>query len=205
MRGGADLDLGALDLGARVVVLAAVVGVGLGAGCVGTGDVGAPIIDLELAALIDTNGNGLSHDDAVTTTRLSDHLAARRPGTRVLMVNAAAGWCEPCQREAAALPAFEAEYGPRGVAILTAVFQDPAGAPCDEAFARLWAQTFSLPIPVLIDTQFQTGAYFQASVMPANLFVDAETGEILLIATGAEPGADPLRAYRDFLDSHLAR
>ena len=105
----------------------------------------------------------------------------------------------------AALPAFQAEYGPRGVAILTAVFQDPAGAPCDEAFARLWAQTFSLPFPVLIDTQFQTGAYFQANVMPANLFVDAETGEILLTATGAEPGADPLRAYRDFLDSHLAR
>ncbi len=75
----------------------------------------------------------------------------------------------------------------------------------DEAFARVWAQTFGLSFPVLIDTQFQTGAYFQASVMPANLFVDAETGEILLVATGAEPGADPLRAYRDFLDSHLAR
>ena len=44
----------------------------------------------------------------------------------------------------------------------------------DEAFARLWAQTFSLPVPVLIDTQFQTGAYFQASVMPANLFVDRQ-------------------------------
>jgi thiol-disulfide isomerase/thioredoxin len=194
-----------MDLGLGACVLAAVVGVGLGAGCGETGDAGSTIVDMELSALVDTNGNGTCHDDAVTTARLSDYLAARRPGTRVLMVNAAAGWCEPCQREAAALPAFQAEYGPRGVAILTAVFQDPAGAPCDEAFARLWAQTFSLPFPVLIDTQFQTGAYFQANVMPANLFVDAETGEILLIATGAEPGADPLRAYRDFLDSHLAR
>jgi thiol-disulfide isomerase/thioredoxin len=185
--------------------LATVVGLGLGAGCVGNEDVYAVLVDLELPALVDANGNGLSHDDAVTTARLSDYLAEARPGTRMLMVNAAAGWCEPCQREAAALPAFQAEYGPRGVAIVTAVFQNPAGAPCDEAFARLWAQTFSLPLPVLIDTQFQTGAYFQANVMPANLFVDAETGEILLIATGAEPGADPLRAYRDFLDAHLGR
>lgn len=199
MRGGVQRGL------AAVVSLGLGLGLGSGTGCTGDGQSGAVLVDMELPALVDANGNGLSHDDAVTTARLSDYLAARRPGTRVLMVNAAAGWCEPCQREAAALPAFQAEYGPRGVAIVTAVFQNPSGAPCDEAFARLWAQTFSLPVPVLIDTQFQTGAYFQASVMPANLFVDAETGEILLSATGAEPGADPLRAYRDFLDAHLER
>ena len=189
----------------EIALAAVVVGLGVAAGCGGSGESGRVLVDLELPALVDANGNGVSHDDAVTTTRLSDYLAAKRPGTRVLMVNAAAGWCEPCQREAAALPAFQAEYGPRGVAIVTAVFQDPAGAPCDEAFARLWAKTFSLPVPVLIDTQFQTGAYFQANVMPANLFVDAETSEILLVATGAEPSADPLRADRDFLDSHLGQ
>lgn len=196
MRGHAEIGQ------ARAVAVA--VAVAAGAGC-GGGATADTLVDLEFAALVDTNGNGQCYDDPVSVARFSDYLAARRSGTRVLMVNAAAGWCEPCQREAGGLAALQAEYGPRGVAILTAVFQDPTGAPSDEAFARLWAQTFSLSIPVLIDTQFQTGAYFQASVMPANLFVDAETGEILLVATGAEPGADPLRAYRDFLDSQLAR
>jgi hypothetical protein len=36
------------------------------------------------------------------------------------------------------------------------------------------------------------------------MFVDAETSEILVVATGAEQGADPLRAYRELLDSYLA-
>jgi thiol-disulfide isomerase/thioredoxin len=164
----------------------------------------AKLEDMQFSALVDVDGNGLSHDDPVTTIRLADQLAAARPGTKILMVNAAAGWCDPCQREAAALSALRATYEPRGVAILTAVFQDPQGEPVDETFARTWAETFSLSVPVLIDTEFQSGAYFQANTMPANMFVDAETSEILLVATGAEPGDDPLRAYRELLDSYLA-
>ena len=163
------------------------------------------ITDLRFSALVDADGNGMSHDDPVTSVNLLDYLASARPGTRLLMLNAAAGWCDPCQREAAALPAFQATYEPQGVAIVSAVFEDPDGDPADEAFVRLWGETFTLSIPLLIDSEFQTDAYFEANVMPANMFVDAETAEIVLVATGAEPGTDPLRAYREFLDAYLAQ
>jgi hypothetical protein len=39
--------------------------------------------------------------------------------------------------------------------------------------------------------------------MPANMFVDAQTLEILTIATGADTGADPLKEYRELLDFYL--
>jgi len=174
-------------------------------GCGGSSDDGGEQVqDLELMALVDSDGDGLSHNDAITTVRLSDYFAENRPGTRVIMLNAAAGWCDPCAREAGAIPAFAAEYEPRGVVVLSALLQDQNGDPCDEAFVRLWAETFSLPIPVLIDMEFQTRIYFDAMTMPANMLIDAETHQILLNATGAATGADPLREYRDFLDSFLA-
>ncbi|MEK6609043.1 MAG: hypothetical protein AABZ30_15400 [Myxococcota bacterium] len=161
------------------------------------------IKDLEFLAFVDDDGNGVSHDDAPRTLRLSDAFACNRPGTRILMINAAAGWCDPCQRESAALPAFAAEYGPRGVAIMTAIFQDQAGDPADQEFVHLWAETFSLSTPVLIDSKFLTERFIDVSAMPVNIFVDAETAEILTTATGADTGDDPLARYRDLLDSYL--
>lgn len=162
------------------------------------------LVDMEFSAFVDVDGDGLSHNDSPSTISLGDYLAENRAGTTVIMLNAAAGWCDPCQREAAGLPELQASYASRGLVVLTAVFQDQHGDPADETFTRVWAETFALTFPVLIDTEFQTDTYFDDNVMPANMFVDAETSEILLVATGAEPGADPLREYREFLDAHFA-
>jgi thiol-disulfide isomerase/thioredoxin len=155
------------------------------------------IADLEFLAFVDADTT------EPRTLRLSDYFAENRPGTRIIMINAAAGWCVPCMREAAAMPALADEYEPRGVVILTAVFQDQNGDPADAEFVRAWVDSFELSVPALIDTDFQTSAYFDVNTMPANMFVDAETREILQIATGAETGDDPLREYRELLDYYL--
>jgi thiol-disulfide isomerase/thioredoxin len=159
--------------------------------------------DLEVQAFVDTDQDGLSFNDAPSTIRLSDYFASKRPGTKIIMLNAAAGWCSPCMHEAEAMPAFVADYQPRGVVVLTAVFQNQNGAPADAEFTKLWAESFQLSIPALIDSTFATSKYFDVSAMPANMFVNAETLEILTIATGAEPGDDPMKAYRALLDSYL--
>lgn len=155
------------------------------------------IADLEFLAFVDADTT------EPRTLRLSDYFAENRPGTRIIMINAAAGWCVPCMREAAAMPALADAYEPRGVVILTAVFQDQNGDPADAEFVRAWVDSFELSVPALIDTDFQTSAYFDVNTMPANMFVDAETREILQIATGAETGDDPLREYRELLDYYL--
>jgi thiol-disulfide isomerase/thioredoxin len=182
--------------GCRLLVLAALAALGCGA------DNGAEeprvLEDMEFVGFVDANTGG-----EPSVIRLSDYSAAGRPGVRILMLNAAAGWCSPCMREAAALSEFAATYEPRGVAILTAVFQDQNGDPADTEFVRTWVETFNLAVPVLIDTTFQMGAYVDVNTMPANVFVDAETSQILTIATGAETGNDPMQEYRELLDYYL--
>ena len=141
--------------------------------------------------------------DEPRTVRLSDYYAENRPGTKIIMINAAAGWCVPCMREAAAMSEFAAAYESQGVAVLTAVFQDQNGDPADAAFVRAWVESFELSVPAFIDSTFQMNVYFDVNTMPANMFVDAETLEILQIATGADTGDDPMREYRELLDYYL--
>ena len=165
----------------------------------GDGQAGETIDDLEFSAFLD----GDTASEPVTVS-LGDYTAAQRPGTRIMMINAAAGWCAPCMREGEAMPEFAAEYEPRGVAVLVAVFEDQNGDPADREFVKAWVDTFELTVPVLIDTSFQMAAYVDVNVMPVNIFVDAETREILAVAQGAETGDDPMQEYRELLDFYLA-
>jgi len=169
------------------------------AACGGSGDDDEPppelIQDMEFSGFLDGETSG-----EPTAIRLSDYFADGRPGTRLLMINAAAGWCAPCMREADAMREFAAVYEPRGVAILTAVFEDQNGDPADADFVRAWVDTFALSVPALIDTSFQLSDYVDINVMPVNLFVDAASREILEIAHGAETGDDPMKKYRELLD-----
>jgi len=179
-------------------MFAAMCALGLGA-CGGGDDDGAEqVTDMEFPAFLDGDTGG-----EPVVVHLSDWFAENAPGTRVIMLNAAAGWCVPCMREAEEMSAFSAEYEPRGVAVLTAVFQDQDGDPADAEFVTTWVDAFQLVLPALIDTEFQTSAYFDVSALPANLFVDAETREILTVAHGTEAGDDPMQEYRELLDHYL--
>jgi thiol-disulfide isomerase/thioredoxin len=186
---------------ARLVVVASLL-----ASCAGGGEPETSTLqDAQLLAFVDDDGDGMAFNDEPRLIRFSDYLARKRPGTKILMLNAAAGWCGPCMHEASKLSELAAAYLPRGVAILTAVFQKPDATPADLSFTRSWAETFRLPIPTLADSMFVTRRYFDATALPANLFVDAVTEEVLTVATGARPGDDPMKEYRELLDHHLAR
>jgi thiol-disulfide isomerase/thioredoxin len=170
----------------------------------GTPQTGKRVEDLQFLAFVD-EGDGMPASHEPRMIRLSDYFAQNRPGTKVIMLNAAAGWCGPCMHEASAMADFASIFQPRGVAILTAVFQKADGEPADRAFTQSWAQSFHLPIPTIIDTSFAMGKYFDVSTMPANMFINAQTGEILKIKAGAEPGSDPMKAYRELLQYYLQK
>lgn len=177
-------------------------------GCGGGGELDAPTFaeDLEWLALVDGDDAGsIVHDEEPRGVRLSDYAASGRPGTKAVVLLAAAGWCAPCQAEASVLSSFVATYEPQGVSVLTAVIQDAQSNPADVEFGRLWAETFSLTIPTLIDSDFTTSRYFDIGAMPSAMLIDAQSLEILSVTIGADTGSDPLGKYRDLLDYHLSR
>jgi thiol-disulfide isomerase/thioredoxin len=162
--------------------------------------------DAAWEALVDSDDPGFeSHDDEPRSVRLSDYGSATRPGTKVIVLVAATGWCAPCQAEASALNAFAKEYEPRGASVLTAVIENTDGDPADVEFARLWGRTFSLTVPIVVDSAFETRKYFDLDAMPSTMIIDADTLEIRTITVGADAGSDPLAKYRALVDFHLRK
>ncbi|HKY39934.1 MAG TPA: redoxin domain-containing protein [Polyangiaceae bacterium] len=161
--------------------------------------------DEEWLALVDSDDAGSdTFDEEPRRVRLSEFSAQGRPGTKLIMLVGAAGWCAPCQVEAAALSAFAADYEGRGVVVLTALIQDADSQPAELEFAKRWASTFSLTVPTLIDSKFVTADYFDLAAMPSTLIIDATNFNLRQVVVGADTGPDPLAKYRKLLDHYLS-
>lgn len=102
----------------------------------------------------------------------------------LLLVNSAALWCSACQVEHGELPERYEEFGPRGLVILSALFQDREGEPAGLDDLTLWVETFGTPFPMALDPDYQLGTYAPAASAPLNLLLDARTMRILEKFTG---------------------
>lgn len=118
---------------------------------------------------------------------------------RFTVVTAAAGWCVPCQMEAAQTEELLNEaYGPQGVRVIVAYIQDegrnaPTGEDCQG-----WKDTYGLSNPVLYDPAQMTNIYFPASALPSNLIFDSN-GVIVHREYGVSAGLETMRAKLDQL------
>lgn len=102
----------------------------------------------------------------------------------LLLVNSAALWCAACQSEHEDLPDRYREYAPRGLVVLSALFQDQKGDPATVEHLALWVETYATPFPMALDPDYQLGVYAPAGSAPLNLLLDARTMEILEKFTG---------------------
>jgi len=102
----------------------------------------------------------------------------------LLLVNSAALWCSACLSEHETLPDRYRELAPRGLVILSALFEDRKGDPAGVDELALWVETYGTPFPMALDPDYQLGAYAPAASAPLNLLVDARTLEILEKFTG---------------------
>jgi hypothetical protein len=97
----------------------------------------------------------------------------------IILLNTAAVWCAVCKNEHRSLDERHAALAPRGLVILSALFQNNAGDPAVFADLKLWVETFKVEFPMVLDPEYQLGDYATAETAPLNLVIDARTMQII--------------------------
>lgn len=97
----------------------------------------------------------------------------------LILVNSAAIWCSACQVEHQTLPARARELEADGLLILSALFQDAKRNPATTDDLVAWIETFDPSFPMVLDPDYQLGAYASAETAPLNLVIDARNMQIL--------------------------
>ena len=100
-------------------------------------------------------------------------------GVALLLINTAAIWCGPCLAEHEALDERAAAYAPRGLAILSTLFQDAEGLPAKESDLVNWVNGFGTNFPMAIDPEYLMDSYARAQTAPLNMVVDPRSMTIL--------------------------
>jgi len=118
----------------------------------------------------------------------------------LVLLNTAAIWCSVCKSEHKTLPDKYAEYGPRGLVLLSALFQNGQGAPAELSDLTTWVETFDTPFPMVLDPDYQLGDYATADTAPLNLVIDARTMRSLAKFSGNQ--SEPLWST---IEDELAR
>lgn len=111
------------------------------------------------------------------------------PSARLLLLSTGAGWCTACIEEQPQLEAWATRYKEDGLRVVMAVFEDALSRPATVDYAKKWKASNDLTIPVLSDSGAQFSAYYDSSLAPMNMIVEACTMKIVKIVVGANPGA----------------
>ena len=111
---------------------------------------------------------------------LSDYYDPEGRGrVKLLLVNTAALWCSACRIEHETLPEHYAELAPRGLEILSALFEDNMREPADLDDLKVWVETFDTTFPIALDPSYSFGLYASAETAPLNLILETRTMTIL--------------------------
>jgi hypothetical protein len=120
-------------------------------------------------------------------------------GHRLILINTAAVWCSACRSEHEDLPQKNQEYGPRGLRILSTLFQDARRDPASLDDLNAWVKVFSSDYAMVLDPDYQLGGFASAETAPLNLVVDARTMKIEKKLLG-----DQATVLWPFIDASLA-
>jgi hypothetical protein len=131
----------------------------------------------------------VSHDaSSLETIAFSDYYdKSGGKGYDLLLINTAAVWCSACRTEHEGLSQKNDQYSPEGLRILSTLFQNAARDPATLQDLGTWVETFSSDYPMLLDPDYQLGAYASAETAPLNLVVDAHTMRIEKKLLGDQP------------------
>ena len=118
-----------------------------------------------------------------------------------IMLSVGAVWCNPCVEEAKVLAAVAAKFLPAGVQIIQDLYQGPdrnTGAAATQLELDKWVANYALPFPVFIDPAKKLAPYFDVSLLPFVMLLDAQT----MISVAEEAGFGGPQGLEDFICKH---
>jgi hypothetical protein len=114
------------------------------------------------------------------TIAFSDYYdPAGTKGVSLLLINTAAIWCTACVDEHRTLPAHASELGPKGLVILSTLFQDAKRDPASFEDVERWIANFRTNFPMVADPQLQLDGYAPSDSAPLNMVVDPRSMKLL--------------------------
>ncbi len=117
---------------------------------------------------------------------LHDFYQGNDPRSRLLLTIQSAGWCGPCQEEAASLPNVTHMWQPKGINFMTAMWQNPDGSPGTTDYSKQWGTMFHQDSIVVADPDSLTGDGFGGSGIPFLILIDTKDMKILDFPWGAD-------------------
>ena len=125
---------------------------------------------------------------------LADYYTPNNPKSRVVVLIQSAGWCGPCQEEAAQLPGVSATWQPKGVTFITLMWQNPDQTPGTTDYSKEWGTMFHQDTPVVADPNDFAGVPFGNQGIPFLVMIDAKTMKIISFPDGPD-NADVYQQY----------
>lgn len=172
---------------------------GAGSSQRGGREVGEVVLDASFDGWMDPQGKAPT--DPMERIALHDFADPDESGgARVLLVNFSAAWCSPCIFEHRQLPAYYANARPRGLRVLSLLFEDVDESPATAELVALWAEEYGTNFPLGMDPEHvgPNELFSGLGSAPLNLIVDART---LRIVAKLQGGGDVFAA----LDAELAK
>jgi len=143
----------------------------------------------------------VSHDQSsLETIAFSDYYdPTGSKGFQLVLIDTSAVWCSACRTEHEGLSAKNDEYSPKGLRIIGTLFEDITHNPASLRDLSNWVETFSSNYAMVLDPDYQLGAYASADTAPLNLVVNARTMKIEKKLLGDQPSV-----LWPFIDASLA-
>ncbi len=114
------------------------------------------------------------------TVAFSDYYdPAGTKGVSLLLINTAAVWCSACVAEHGTLPEHAAKLAPRGLVIVSTLFQDAKRDPASLEDLARWIENFHTNFPMVADPELLLQDYALVSSAPLNMLVDPRSMKIL--------------------------
>lgn len=104
---------------------------------------------------------------------------------RFLVITSTAVWCAACKLEYEDFASGRVdEYHAKGVEFLGALFEDNDSNPAKPSDLNLWATSYKVNFPFVLDPALKLGVFFDREATPMEMVVDLSTMQVRYIATG---------------------